>query len=110
MRRSEHHDEAAVRGEAALELVDVVAGYGEAPAVIDHLDLTVEGPGLVQILGTGVNGTFVVPEMIVVAIPNTNRTRDMTPTRADRDPAGKPAPAFASSGGAGGGDDAAARP
>jgi uncharacterized protein len=25
--------------------------------------------GLIQILGTGVNGTFVVPEMIVVAIP-----------------------------------------
>ena len=25
--------------------------------------------GLLQILGTGVNGTFVVPEMIVVAIP-----------------------------------------
>jgi hypothetical protein len=55
--------------------------------------------GLAQILGTGVNGTFVVPEMIVVAISNTNRTRDMTPTRADRDPTGKPQPAFAASGG-----------
>ena len=32
--------------------------------------------GLIQILGTGVNATFVVPEMIVVAIPNTDRTRD----------------------------------
>src|SRR5687768_9949355 len=51
--------------------------------------------GLVQILGTGVNGTFVVPEMIVVAIPNTNRSRDMTPTKVDRDATGKPQPALA---------------
>lgn len=55
--------------------------------------------GLVQILGTGVNGTFVVPEMIVVAIPNTNRTRDLTPTHSDRDPTGKPQPGLAASGG-----------
>ena len=27
--------------------------------------------GLIQMLGTGINGTHVVPEMIVVAIPNT---------------------------------------
>ena len=57
--------------------------------------------GLIQILGTGVNGTFVVPEMIVVAIPNTNRMRDMTPTHSDRDPDGKPQPGFAASGGLG---------
>src|SRR5512132_3146340 len=37
--------------------------------------------GLIQILSTGVNGTYAIPEMIVVAIPNTNRTRDMTPTK-----------------------------
>jgi predicted alpha/beta superfamily hydrolase len=55
--------------------------------------------GLVQILGTGVNGTFVVPEMIVVAIPNTNRTRDLTPTHTDLGFDGKPTPAFAESGG-----------
>ena len=55
--------------------------------------------GLLQILGTGINGTFVLPEMIVVAIPNTNRTRDMTPTHTDRDPEGKPQPALAGSGG-----------
>ena len=54
--------------------------------------------GLLQILGTGINGTFVLPEMIVVAIPNTNRTRDMTPTHTDRDPEGKPQPALAGSG------------
>ena len=57
--------------------------------------------GLLQILGTGVNGTFVVPEMIVIAIPNTNRMRDMTPTRTDRDLAGNPNPGFATSGGMG---------
>lgn len=39
--------------------------------------------GLIQIVGTGVNGTFVVPEMIVVAIANTDRTRDMTPTHVE---------------------------
>ncbi|MEJ0032808.1 MAG: alpha/beta hydrolase-fold protein [Bacteroidota bacterium] len=39
--------------------------------------------GLIQILGTGVNGTKVVPEMIVVAIPNTDRTRDLTPSHAE---------------------------
>jgi predicted alpha/beta superfamily hydrolase len=55
--------------------------------------------GLLQILGTGINGTFVVPEMIVVAIPNTNRGRDMTPTKVDRDAQGRPAPQLASSGG-----------
>lgn len=55
--------------------------------------------GLLQILGTGVNATFVLPEMIVVAIPNTDRTRDLTPTHAETDPAGKPQPAFKTSGG-----------
>jgi predicted alpha/beta superfamily hydrolase len=38
---------------------------------------------LIQILGTGVNGTFVIPEMIVVGIPNTDRTRDLTPSHAE---------------------------
>lgn len=55
--------------------------------------------GLIQILGAGVNGTFVVPEMIVIAIPNTNRTRDMTPTRVERDLQGRLQPALATSGG-----------
>lgn len=55
--------------------------------------------GLLQILGTGVNATFVVPEMIVVAIPNTDRTRDLTPTRTEKDPQGKPQPFLKTSGG-----------
>jgi predicted alpha/beta superfamily hydrolase len=57
--------------------------------------------GLLQILGTGVNGTFVVPEMIVVAIPNTDRTRDLTPTHVEKDLEGKPAPFLKTSGGMG---------
>ncbi len=55
--------------------------------------------GLIQILATGVNGTWAVPEMIVVAIPNTNRMRDLTPTRATTDPAGKPLAGASSMGG-----------
>ncbi len=55
--------------------------------------------GLLQILGTGVNGTYVVPEMIVVAIPNTDRTRDLTPTHTDLALDGKPNAAFKTSGG-----------
>ena len=55
--------------------------------------------GLVQILGTGVNGTFAVPEMIVVAIPNTDRTRDLTPTHTTAGFDGEAAPEFENSGG-----------
>ncbi len=55
--------------------------------------------GLLQILGTGVNGTYVVPEMIVIAIPNTNRMRDLTPTAAITDPDGKPNKGFGGGGG-----------
>ena len=55
--------------------------------------------GLIQILGTGVNGTFAIPEMIVVAIPNTNRMRDMTPTHVSAGFDGKPNPGLATSGG-----------
>ena len=55
--------------------------------------------GLIQILGTGVNATFVVPEMIVVAIPNTDRTRDLTPTHVEKDFEGKPQPFLKTSGG-----------
>src|SRR5687767_3127212 len=40
--------------------------------------------GMIQQLSQ-VNGNTIVPEMIVVAIPNTNRTRDLTPTRIQSD-------------------------
>jgi predicted alpha/beta superfamily hydrolase len=55
--------------------------------------------GLVQILGTGVNGTFAIPEMIVVAIPNTDRTRDLTPTQTTAGFDGEPNEALEKSGG-----------
>lgn len=41
--------------------------------------------GMIQQLAT-VNGNMICPEMIVVAIPNTDRTRDLTPTHVDADP------------------------
>ena len=55
--------------------------------------------GLLQFLGTGINGVFLVPEMIVVAIPNTDRSRDLTPTHVEKDPQGKPQPFLKTSGG-----------
>ncbi|MEI9920879.1 MAG: alpha/beta hydrolase-fold protein [Bacteroidota bacterium] len=39
--------------------------------------------GMIQILGTGVNGTHVIPDMIVVAIPNIDRTKDLTPSHSE---------------------------
>lgn len=41
--------------------------------------------GLIQQLSQ-VNGNTVLPEMIVVGIPNTDRTRDLTPTHVTSDP------------------------
>jgi predicted alpha/beta superfamily hydrolase len=41
--------------------------------------------GMIQQLSE-VNGNTVYPEMIVVAIPNTDRTRDLTPTHVTSDP------------------------
>lgn len=55
--------------------------------------------GLIHILATGVNGTLVVPEMIVVAIPNTNRMRDLTPTNSTVDHNGAPSKGFGGGGG-----------
>jgi predicted alpha/beta superfamily hydrolase len=43
--------------------------------------------GMIKQLST-TNGNTVVPEMIIVAIPNTNRTRDLTPTNTETDPFG----------------------
>lgn len=43
--------------------------------------------GMIKQLST-TNGNTIVPQMIIVAIPNTNRTRDLTPTHADKSPFG----------------------
>ena len=53
--------------------------------------------GMVQQL-SAVNGNTVCPEMIIVGIPNTNRTRDLTPTSVTSAP-GLPAEALKTSGG-----------
>ncbi|MDP6653247.1 MAG: alpha/beta hydrolase-fold protein [Gammaproteobacteria bacterium] len=39
--------------------------------------------GIVQKLGASRDGNSITPEMVVVAIPNTDRTRDLTPTHVD---------------------------
>jgi predicted alpha/beta superfamily hydrolase len=44
--------------------------------------------GMIQILGSGINQTFAIPEMIIVAIPNTNRIRDLLPTHSTTGPFG----------------------
>lgn len=41
--------------------------------------------GMIEQLSS-VNGNMICPEMIVVGIPNTDRTRDLTPTHVDADP------------------------
>lgn len=57
--------------------------------------------GMIQQLSQ-VNGNTISPEMIVVGIPNTNRSRDLTPTKAGNDPYLKDAPpSIASSSGGG---------
>ncbi|MDB5134388.1 MAG: alpha/beta hydrolase [Mucilaginibacter sp.] len=54
--------------------------------------------GMIQQLSE-VNGNTICPDMIVVAIPNTDRTRDLTPTNSMYDPTGKKTDNFKTSGG-----------
>jgi predicted alpha/beta superfamily hydrolase len=56
--------------------------------------------GVVQFMSEGSNGNRQVPEMIVVAIANTNRTRDLTPTNTKRGYDGTEEDGLADSGGA----------
>jgi predicted alpha/beta superfamily hydrolase len=57
--------------------------------------------GVVQFMSTGINQNLQVPEMIVVAIPNTDRTRDFTPTHSIVNYEGKEVPYLQASGGGG---------
>ena len=57
--------------------------------------------GVVQFMSSGINGNCQIPEMIVVAIPNTDRTRDLTPTHTQINISGKEEASLKSSGGAG---------
>jgi predicted alpha/beta superfamily hydrolase len=54
--------------------------------------------GMIQQLSE-INGNTICPDMIVVAIPNTDRTRDLTPTNALTGPDGKKVQGFETSGG-----------
>jgi predicted alpha/beta superfamily hydrolase len=55
--------------------------------------------GVVQFMSSGFNGNNQIPELIVVAIPNTDRTRDLTPTHSVIGYDGKEDPSQESSGG-----------
>jgi len=55
--------------------------------------------GVVQFMSDGSIGNTQIPEMMVVAIPNTFRTRDLTPTHTTKSESGKQEPSLASSGG-----------
>lgn len=55
--------------------------------------------GIVQYMSSNINGNTQIPELIVVAIPNTNRTRDLTPTHTMLDGDGNEYDGFAESGG-----------
>ena len=55
--------------------------------------------GVVQFMSGGINGNCQIPEMIVVAIPNTDRMRDLSPTHTKIGYQGKEEPSFESSGG-----------
>ena len=50
-------------------------------------------------MSASINGNIQIPELIIVALPNTRRTRDLTPTHAIRDYSGKEEPNFSFSGG-----------
>ena len=58
--------------------------------------------GVVQFMSSGINGNYQIPELIVVAIPNTNRLRDLTPTLSTVGFDGEPTDSLDESGG---GDD-----
>ncbi|HYG36704.1 MAG TPA: alpha/beta hydrolase-fold protein, partial [Clostridia bacterium] len=55
--------------------------------------------GVVYFMSAGINFNYRVPEMIIVAVPNTDRMRDLTPTHAAHGFSGKADPSLASSGG-----------
>jgi predicted alpha/beta superfamily hydrolase len=55
--------------------------------------------GVVQFMSSGINGNCQIPEMIVVAIPNTDRTRDLSPTHSSLGISGNEEAFLKSSGG-----------
>ena len=81
------------------------SGYEGAPKKIYPVLYLLDGDahfasvaGMIQQLSE-VNGNTKLPQMIVVAIPNTDRTRDLTPTNSMLDPASYTVEDFKTSGG-----------
>lgn len=66
--------------------------------VLDGSEHFASFSGLIQYLSEA-NGNMVCPDMIVVGINNTDRTRDLTPTKGTIDYEGKPTTSFKTSGG-----------
>ncbi|MGN6397378.1 MAG: alpha/beta hydrolase-fold protein [Mucilaginibacter sp.] len=66
--------------------------------VLDGSEHFASFSGLIQYLSEA-NGNMVCPDMIVVGIINTDRTRDLTPTNGTIDYENKPTTAFKTSGG-----------
>jgi predicted alpha/beta superfamily hydrolase len=66
--------------------------------VLDGSEHFASVSGIIQYLSEA-NGNMVCPDLIVVGINNTDRTRDLTPTNGKFDYEGKPTNAFKTSGG-----------
>ena len=65
----------AANSKERFPVVYVLDGDGHFSSVV----------GMTQQLST-INGNMMCPKMIIVGIPNTDRTRDLTPTHIDADP------------------------
>ena len=91
-----------VLGEERVILIRTPAGYARGSEKFPVLYMT---DGDAHIQHTSGTVSFLarnarMPEMIVVGITNTDRTRDLTPTRVERAPGNPNAPGFPTSGGA----------
>ncbi len=55
--------------------------------------------GVVQFMSAGINGNIQIPELIVVALPHIDRTKDLSPTHSNVFPDGKESAFLETSGG-----------
>jgi uncharacterized protein len=99
-----HSVPSSVLGETREYLVYLPSSYDDtkyAPRSYPVLFLLDGGPlfpsaaGVVQYMSSNINGNTQIPEMIVVAVPNTNRRRDLTPTHTLLDGEGNEQALFA---------------
>jgi uncharacterized protein len=85
-----HVPDVAPNSKERFPVVYVLDGDGHFSSVV----------GMIQQLNS-VNGNTMCPKMIVVGIPNTDRTRDLTPTHIDADPSMMMDSAFSKTSGGG---------